>query len=320
MKKAELNVPVLMVFFIRPEPFRQVFDAVRKARPAKLFLFQDGAREKNPTDEANRQACRKILDDIDWECDVQTFYPDVNYGVDSCVYAAMKWAFESVDRLIILEDDIVASPSFFKYCEVLLEEYKNDREIAMIGGMNHLGTYQPEKSSYLFAQSCAIWGWATWKRFFDTWDRTLNFLDDPDKLEIARRQLTKERFRRQISKARQVRKEALEDERKASFEACSIFSAILNEQYAIVPAKNLITNIGIGADTFHAADSLKKLSSATQKLFFMERYELDFPLTPPKDHTQDGEYNRRIDWILSPPWALGFLRRMESRIRRIFFR
>ena len=115
MKKPLLNVPVLMVFFIRPEPFRQVFEAVKKARPAQLFLFQDGARENNASDIENRKACQKVLEEIDWECEVKTFYPEFNYGVDSSVYAAIKWAFESADRIIILEDDIVASQSFLTF-------------------------------------------------------------------------------------------------------------------------------------------------------------------------------------------------------------
>ncbi|MEX1308548.1 MAG: hypothetical protein AB1Z19_08475 [Eubacteriales bacterium] len=320
MKKAILQAPVLMVFFIRPEPFAQVFKAVKAVRPAQLFLFQDGAREGHPDDNKNRMACRKVLEEIDWECDVKTFYPDFNYGVDSSVFAAMKWAFKSVDRLIILEDDIVASQSFFKYCEIMLDQYKDNPDIAMIGGMNHLGTYNPEKSSYIFAQSCAIWGWATWKRFFDTWDRTLSFLDDKNKITKIKKQLTRTGYRAQLKKAKRVRSEALRDENKASFEASATFSRLLNDAYAIVPTKNLITNIGIGADTFHAADSLKKLSSATRKLFFMERFELDFPLIPPEEEKQDEAFNRKINWVLTPPMFVLFLRKLESKIRRLIIK
>ncbi len=320
MKKALLNVPVLMVFFIRPDNFRQVFDAVKQARPAQLFLFQDGARENHPTDETNRMACRKVLDDIDWECDVKTFYPDFNYGVDASVYAAIRWAFESVDRLIILEDDIVASQSFFQFCETLLEEYKDDQDIAMIGGMNHLGTYKDKESSYIFAQSCAIWGWATWKRFFDSWDRTLGFLDNQEKLKKIKKQLTPSDFRAQMNKAKRVRKQALSDENKASFEASATSARLLNGQCAIVPTKNLTTNIGIGADTFHAADSLKKLSGVTRRLFFMERFELDFPLKAPKEKKQDHAFNKKINQILSPIWVIGFFRKLESKARRLIFK
>lgn len=41
---AKIDVAVLMLFFNRPDNFQKVFDEVKKARPAQLFLYQDGAR------------------------------------------------------------------------------------------------------------------------------------------------------------------------------------------------------------------------------------------------------------------------------------
>jgi len=320
MKKAKIDVPVLMVFFIRPDLFRQVFEEVRKARPSKLFLFQDGARENNSSDKENIKKCREVLKDIDWECEVKTFFPKFNFGVDSCVYAAMKWAFSYVDRLIIFEDDIIASQSFFEYSKELLEKYKDDDDVAMIGGMNHLGIYDKPKTSYIFAESCAIWGWATWKRFFDEWDRTLSFLNDKDALKLLENKMGKRKFSMQLKKGQRIRRNALENRNIASFEASSTFARVLGTKASIVPAKNLITNIGIGADTFHAADSLKKISKAMQRLFFMERYELDFPLTHPNNKNQDIEYNKRVDRIMYPNRLVWLLRKIDSRIRRIIYK
>lgn len=34
----EVDVPVYMIFFNRPEPLKKVFESVKKARPSKLFL------------------------------------------------------------------------------------------------------------------------------------------------------------------------------------------------------------------------------------------------------------------------------------------
>ena len=163
----------------------------------------------------------------------------------------------------------------------------------MIGGMNHLDEYCSDKSSYIFAQSCAIWGWATWKRFFQNWDRTLDSIDNKETLKQIKKQLTPTGYRTQLKKAKRVRREALQNENKASFEASATFARLTNKQCAIVPTKNLITNIGIGADTFHAADNLKKLSSATRKMFFMDRHELDFPLVHPQEIKQDNRYNKK---------------------------
>ena len=79
---AKIDVAVLMLFFNRPDHFQKVFDEVRKARPAKLFLYQDGARGER--DVPGIEACRQIASDenIDWECEVHRSYQTKNQGCD----------------------------------------------------------------------------------------------------------------------------------------------------------------------------------------------------------------------------------------------
>ena len=126
MEKCVSNVPVLMVFFNRSEPLKQVFEAVRKAKPTKLFLAQDGAREGNKKDIQNVQECREVVRNIDWDCEVYTNFSEVNLGCGGRMSSAISWAFEYVDRLMILEDDCVPCQDFFPFCEELLERYKDD--------------------------------------------------------------------------------------------------------------------------------------------------------------------------------------------------
>ena len=58
---AKIDVAVLMLFFNRPDNFQKVFDEVKKARPAQLFLYQDGARGER--DVPGIEACRQIASD-----------------------------------------------------------------------------------------------------------------------------------------------------------------------------------------------------------------------------------------------------------------
>ena len=44
LKPYKTDVAVLILFFNRPDHLQKVFDEVRKARPSKLFLYQDGPR------------------------------------------------------------------------------------------------------------------------------------------------------------------------------------------------------------------------------------------------------------------------------------
>lgn len=90
---AKIDVAVLMLFFNRPDHFQKVFDEVRKARPAKLFLYQDGARGER--DVPGIEACRQIASDenIDWECEVHRSYQTRNQGCDPSGHLSQKWAF-----------------------------------------------------------------------------------------------------------------------------------------------------------------------------------------------------------------------------------
>ena len=134
LNKPLVDVAVLILFFNRPEPLSKVFAQVKQARPSKLFLYQDGPR--NDKDIKGIEACRKIVSNIDWECEVHHLYQERNYGCDPSEYISQKWAFSIVDKCIVLEDDDVPSLSFFHFCKELLDKYEHDTRISMISGFN----------------------------------------------------------------------------------------------------------------------------------------------------------------------------------------
>ena len=65
MKDSLVDVSVLMLFFNRPEPLKKVFEQVQRARPARLFLYQDGPRSE--ADMPGIMACRQVESAIDWD-------------------------------------------------------------------------------------------------------------------------------------------------------------------------------------------------------------------------------------------------------------
>ena len=129
-----VDVPVLILFFNRPQQLSQVFEQVRNARPSKLFLYQDGPRSEH--DLPGIKACREVTDQIDWDCEVHRMYQEKNYGCDPSEYISQKWAFSMVDKCIVLEDDDVPSVSFFTFCKEMLDKYEQDPRITMIAGFN----------------------------------------------------------------------------------------------------------------------------------------------------------------------------------------
>lgn len=127
------DVSVLMLFFNRADSLQQVFEAVRQAQPARLFLYQDGPRGER--DLPGIEACRRVVENIDWPCEVHRLYQEKNYGCDPSGFMSQQWAFSLTDKCIVLEDDVVPSPSFFPFCKEMLDRYENDERIGMIAGL-----------------------------------------------------------------------------------------------------------------------------------------------------------------------------------------
>lgn len=152
------DVPVALVFFNRPDTLKEVFESIRRARPSKLFLIQDGAREGNEKDRINIPKCRAIVEDVDWDCEVHKIYSDENLGCGYRIYSGVSEAFKHVDRLVIIEDDIVIGEDMLPFCAEMLERYKDDQRIDKISGMNHVIEYKECPYSYFSQKEEAQYG------------------------------------------------------------------------------------------------------------------------------------------------------------------
>jgi hypothetical protein len=161
---------VLFLVFNRPETTLQVFDAIRAARPPRLYVAADGPRA-NRAGEAERCAeARRIATSVDWPCEVHTLFRERNLGCKIGVSSGISWFFDKEEQGIILEDDVLPVPTFFGYCDELLERYRHDERVAMISGCNLIaGRFIPDES-YFFSHYNHIWGWAGWRRAWRHYD------------------------------------------------------------------------------------------------------------------------------------------------------
>jgi len=158
--------PVLVIAFNRPDHLSVLMDRLREVQPTQLFIAVDGPRPHKAGELERVQACRDLSTTVDWPCDVQTNFQNDNLGCGLGVSTAISWFFDSVDRGVILEDDIIPDPSFFPYCEELLERYENDDRVFAISGCNFVPAEHQSHPElpYRFSQVPHIWGWATWRR------------------------------------------------------------------------------------------------------------------------------------------------------------
>ena len=288
---AKTDIAVLLLFFTRSDTFQQVFDAVRQARPSKLLLYQDGPRGEH--DMAGIEACREIVSDahIDWECEVHRRYLDHNQGCDPSGFLSHQWAFSLADKVIVLEDDVVPSQSFFPFCKEMLDRYEYDERISMIAGFNiDEETKDCGSDSYFFTTAFSIWGWASWRRVAERWDPTYGFIHNPQAMEKLER----------VAKERHLRSDMLQMFRdhsqsgKAYFETIYWSDMLLNDCLAIMPQQNQINNIGLMADSTHFSAELKTTPHRIRRMFTMKRHELKFPLKHPQEVIENKAYLERL--------------------------
>jgi hypothetical protein len=159
------EVPVLLIVWRRPEQLRQVLAGLRQVRPQTVYVACDGPNSSRPKESQKVAQVKEVIDcEIDWPCRVVKRYQRENIGCRNSVVQAIDWFLDEVGEGIILEDDCVPNPDFFRYCAELLARYRHDSRIWSVCGSNfQLGNRRGD-AEYYFSIHGDSWGWATWKR------------------------------------------------------------------------------------------------------------------------------------------------------------
>jgi hypothetical protein len=139
----------------------RVFERIRQARPRKLLIVADGPHTAQ--DIALCAEARRVVERVDWPCEVQRNYSEHNMGCRDRIASGLDWVFSRVPEAIVLEDDCEPCPSFFGFCETLLGHYRDNDRVMHICGSNFL-VHWPGAYSYHFSRYAHMWGWATWAR------------------------------------------------------------------------------------------------------------------------------------------------------------
>ena len=287
------QTPVALIFFNRPKMLSNVFDKVREAKPKKLYLIQDGPR--NEDDVPKIMECRKIVENIDWECEVIKDYSEINLGCGVRPQSGITNALKNEESIIILEDDCVPANSFFPYCEEMLEKYKDDERICYISGTNHFEEWDCGESDYFFAKTGAIAAWAVWRRTWSEYnDYHMKDVDINDKyyMPLIKSQITNKYMADFRVNAWRRAKNSLDNGEKLSYWDIQWgFVKYSQNMLVIVPKYNQICNIGTGDGSTHAASLAKQGFRKYKNFVFIPTRELEMPLKHPKYCVCDTKYD-----------------------------
>lgn len=273
MPEFTFTTPVAFIIFNRPDTTERVFAEIAKARPPKLLVVADGARLDRPGEQDKVAQTRAIIDRVDWPCEVLTNYSEVNLGCKKRVSSGLDWVFETVEEAIILEDDCLPDPSFFRFCQEMLERYRHDQRVGMISGDNFQFGKTYGMDSYYFSKYVHIWGWASWR------DRWVGSYD----VEISSWKEIKEKGRvlELVGDAREVAYWTKIFERvwRGKIDTWDYQWGFANwerNRVTCLPSVNLISNIGFGASATHTKTQSDMANIPTGSISFPLKHPSEF--------------------------------------------
>jgi hypothetical protein len=289
-----LETPVALMMFNRPDLTAQVFETIRAARPKRLLVVCDGPRNEG---EREKVAAARAVIKVDWPCELETNYSDVNLGCKRRVGSGITWVFEQCEEAIILEDDTLPSASFFPFCQELVARYRNDERVMCICGMNLVPDPKARgPETYYFSRFGATNGWASWRRAWKFFDNDMSAWP-----EFKRSGRMKDLFPRRVERAywtlvfdRQY------ENRVNTWDYQWLFARLVQGGLTACPTVNMVQNIGFRPDGTHTGFELPESWRAAR--YRHDLWDLVEPEYVLPDNAMDSYYFNKV-W--NPQGAVG---------------
>lgn len=293
-----MTPPVLLLVFNRPDTTARVFEAIRAARPTRLYVAADGPRDNRPGELERCAEVRRIATAVDWPCEVKTLFRDRNLGSRQAVFEAVSWFFQCEPEGIILEDDTLPEPTFFNYCAELLEWYRNDDRVMAVCGGGYGDAECFQHSSYTFGRVFDPWGWASWRRAWQINDGSFHGLD---KFKRRLRLIGPTGFDCGAYWLRMFNK--TENGLFDAWDFPWMFSIFRAGGLVAFPATNLISNLGFRVDATH---TLPRANGEKHHLAEMQNFPLALPISHPQHVRRNVDfevdfYTRRLELTRMSP-------------------
>lgn len=299
----QLECPVLFLVFNRPELTAKVFEKIREARPAKLYVVADGPRFGNQKDKVLCEQTRNVINAADWGGEVITLFRNENLGCRKSIMTGIDWFFQQEEYGIILEDDCLPEKTFFPFCQMMLKRYANDIQVMQINGNNY-GSNQFSESgcSYHFTRAPQIWGWATWRRAWDLYDPEMRAWRSPSRKEWIKSigWSWSDRIRQELIYERMLGKDTLD-----TWDYQWLLTVYSNKGLAVAPKQNQITNIGFGDHATHTQETVSPRSGISTE-------PMDLKVVHPRHIDSDPKLDRMY-WSMGGESILRLLIRKASR-------
>ena len=298
MKRNSTCLPAVVFFvFKRPKTSYAFLKQMVDAGATKIYVFADGPRnadEKLLTD-AVRAEIRRFSRDYP-TVNIITDYSTKNQGLRNNIISGLNSVFKNEKKAIIIEDDCLVSPDFFRFTSEMLDRYVSDHRVMSINGMSVGGDY--EGHSYGFTKYPQCWGWATWERAWKLYDPEMQTHEQKAwhklALQLGMGVILQNYFKLMFKLIRlgQIN----------TWDFQWAYAHFFNSGLAISPQVNLVSNIGF--------DTVATNTKARSSVANLNTSPLEFPLIHPSVVSENFSVSHAIErkFYANPIAILGLLR------------
>lgn len=280
MEKFELTTPVAFFTFNRLDTAKQVFARIREAQPKKLYLVSDGPRASREGEAEKVEEVRNyILSNIDWECEVKKNFAPSNMGCGKRMSSGITWVFENEERAILLEDDCVPEPTFFRYCQEMLDKYEDNPDVMIISGNNQIAYLNTIDGDYGFSHQANIWGWASWRTTWKDYD-----YDIKDWPANRKNPVWKEIYNTKARWTLLAEYDTMYNHAYDTWDYQVSYQIGVRKGYCVIPKVNLVSNAGFTGEEFtHTEEMPEWMDQKSQ------------PMTFPINHPDEVKWTKKYD-------------------------
>jgi hypothetical protein len=242
---------VLLIFaYNRPNHLDQTLDALLQNRGVEqlpISIIIDGA--KRPEDEpliTQVISCAKRHQTQFKQCEV--IQRGQNFGLAKNIISGVTDALKTYESVIVLEDDMITSPGFVEYMQQGLAVYKDEPNVASIHGYCY--PIQADLPETFFLKGADCWGWATWRRAWQTFEQDgIKLLEQIDQAGCR----NEFNFGGSYDYYRMLQDQVVG--KNDSWAVRWYASCFLKNMVTLYPGKSLVENIGLDSSGTHCDDT-----------------------------------------------------------------
>jgi hypothetical protein len=266
-----LPAPIVIFSYNRLAHLKIVISALKKnylAKSSELIIFSDGPKKNIKNENTKILEIRNYLHKINGFKKITIINRSKNLGLSKNVITGISQVIKKYKKVIVLEDDLVPNKFFLKYMNSGLKIYKNNKNVASIHAYVYPIDNINKKINHntFFIKGADCWGWATWLRAWNTFDKNGKKLI----YKIKKKKLISSfNFNNSYNYFQMLQEQV--EKKNNSWAIRWYASCFLRDMYTLYPAISLIKNIGIDQSGSNSKFDLlnlgnKKLSKIDYKI------------------------------------------------------